>query len=784
MSNDLFDRHARKANLISLVRIYSSRPMLVCLIAMLALLAPIRSDAQIDRNSLGSLGNALGLNIGNRPLADSEGLDQQDMEHIGSGQLLKVKRKYESMPQESLTMVQQRLLCDLQLGFGQTSVAEDCLERLLVRVRLQEPDDAPELVPATLGRITLLKLAAARFVEAAELSAELESDGGRYLFALASAKSGDEAAAIAIAESFARSHFYPRLAFFAANIWLALDRCDKSLEILLSPRTRLARDYGLKSSTGALGNRVNPATFRMDLFEDVEFGLFDGFSYAPKANQYVEFVTAYCMIKTEQVDEGRERLMLVLNDPETQSMRDVLWVTQYELAKLASASGDRHSAEQYLLQAMSNIEEMRSSIVTDAVRIGVIPDKFSVYERMLELQYERGEHQLALETLERAKARTLVDLLSEQDDLKPAISDSPDGLVLLDEMLTKQAIIASRTSDNRQEGQEHSLQQTKSQLTKTAPRLGALVSVTHHSYQQLASQLAMNELYLLYHQFGHSLYAIVLGEGQATVQLLDSNGLNSEIELFRREIAQADHDRYRDTAARLYDRLVRPLEIELADATRVTIVPTAALYYLPFSALSDGERFLVERVPLRILPSLTTLQLIDKNRSNNSSLLILGNPGLRDPRFDLPETELETRSLANHPLLSRLLLASTPDADGHLTSSELYGLRLQADLVVLSASGTGMSSVVNGDDMIGLMTGFLYAGAKGVVGSLWPVSDEATDILMVELYRQLDGGREPSHALRDAQLLAIKNSPHPFYWAAFFYYGEDKPLQKTTAVSR
>ena len=106
--------------------------------------------------------------------------------------------------------------------------------------------------------------------------------------------------------------------------------------------------------------------------------------------------------------------------------------------------------------------------------------------------------------------------------------------------------------------------------------------------------------------------------------------------------------------------------------------------------------------------------------------------------------------------------------------SELYDPRLNADLVTLSACETAVGKVANGDDVVGFTRGFLYAGARSIVSSLWKVDDQATSILMQEFYRQLRK-KDKREALRTAQL-KVKNSynAHPYYWAAFQITGAVK----------
>jgi CHAT domain-containing protein len=122
------------------------------------------------------------------------------------------------------------------------------------------------------------------------------------------------------------------------------------------------------------------------------------------------------------------------------------------------------------------------------------------------------------------------------------------------------------------------------------------------------------------------------------------------------------------------------------------------------------------------------------------------------------------------PLASGLYLAKGNEADGVLTVGDLYSLRFDADLVTLSACETGLGKVANGDDVIGLTRGFLYAGARSIVASLWEVDDAATEQLMLSFYRNLEG-HDKREALRLAQIETRANFPQPMYWAAFQIVG-------------
>ena len=110
--------------------------------------------------------------------------------------------------------------------------------------------------------------------------------------------------------------------------------------------------------------------------------------------------------------------------------------------------------------------------------------------------------------------------------------------------------------------------------------------------------------------------------------------------------------------------------------------------------------------------------------------------------------------------------------DGFLTRDEVTRLKLNADLVVLSACESGQGKVLNAEGISSLARAFLYAGSRGVVCSLWQVADQQTSDLMADFYAGLKRGDPPAVALRDAQLKMIAAGEPPRYWAPFILIGE------------
>lgn len=277
---------------------------------------------------------------------------------------------------------------------------------------------------------------------------------------------------------------------------------------------------------------------------------------------------------------------------------------------------------------------------------------------------------------------------------------------------------------------------------------------------------------------------------------------------------------WRPPLRRLYQQLIEPVEQRglLDGKVRLVIVPHGELHFVHFGALLNGEprnRFLIERFELVYAPSATVWRRLAQREASRppGGVLALAPrtaslPASRDEvlairRMHRGKTTVLMGAAAtkaallagardhailhvasygilnkHNPLFSFVELAAANRDDGRLEVHEVYGLELTGQLVVLSACQTALGSgtigdVPPGDDWVGLVQAFLYAGADGVLASLWPVEDRATAQLMRHFYRSLGAGRSEATALAEAQraMLRDASSVHPFYWAGFVLVG-------------
>jgi CHAT domain-containing protein/tetratricopeptide (TPR) repeat protein len=247
--------------------------------------------------------------------------------------------------------------------------------------------------------------------------------------------------------------------------------------------------------------------------------------------------------------------------------------------------------------------------------------------------------------------------------------------------------------------------------------------------------------------------------------------------------------------------LVEPILSACEPGDLVWFVPHGLLHYVPLHAVRVSGKTLIERNPVCYAPSASVVAQCRQRRAGRSAsawrrALVIG-----DSREDLTHARDEARAVAElfgatpylagaatkavltrlrqarpagpevihlachgvfdseRPLESGILLATEPggrEEDTILTAEEVYGLRLEAGLVTLSACQSGVNERRPGEELIGLTRAFLYAGAAAVVVSLWSVDDLSTGLLMEDFYRRLRGNARPRtrpvDALRDAQI--------------------------------
>ena len=251
----------------------------------------------------------------------------------------------------------------------------------------------------------------------------------------------------------------------------------------------------------------------------------------------------------------------------------------------------------------------------------------------------------------------------------------------------------------------------------------------------------------------------------------------------------------------LHRQLIEPIK-EMIGGRSLIIVPHHVLHYVPFHALFDGADYLIDSHEITYAASASVLKICrEKIVQKMDEDLVLAVADEMTPYINeevaalrelLPKARVfvgaEAREerlkeygpsagklhiaahgifRADNPMFSSLKLG-----DSWLNLFDIFNLQLGAELTVLSACETGMSAVWEGDELLGLARGFLYAGTPSLVVSLWTVNDRSTAQLMRRFYQELQRGASKSKALREAVLEVKAEFPHPYYWAPFVLMGK------------
>jgi tetratricopeptide (TPR) repeat protein len=505
------------------------------------------------------------------------------------------------------------------------------------------------------------------------------------------------------------------------------------------------------------------------------------------------------------------------------------------LGHIRRVQGQDAEALSLLETAIEAIESLRGTLPFEAVRASFLHDKTAAYEDLVQLHLaatDADTPRRAFAAAERAKSRSLVDLLAggaeprpfEEGD--PALGARRAALQADLNAIYLELLGGAPDTGHRVHPPELRVRAAELERELSLLRLREAAASERAPAPRPAATLAPNTAIggpmVAYHIVGDELIAFVCvaDEVRTVRRLCEVSALQRHLkrlgdqwDRFRAgpEFVAKHLDVLNQTARRvlhdLYLCLIAPIEAELIGIgapgapAQLAIVPHGPLHQVPFHALFDGERYLIDRFELSYAPSATVRALCATRQPRRDGLALV--VGVADPNLPAISAEIETvgRILpaarivrdaeatretvsalaagcttlhlachglfrADNPLYSALQLG-----DGWLTAIDVLSLDLSGALVVLSACESGRSEILGGDELIGLARSFLGAGAVTLVVSLWLVQDEAAAELMADWYVRMATGRSRAAALREAQLALRERRPHPYYWAPFSLIG-------------
>jgi CHAT domain-containing protein/tetratricopeptide (TPR) repeat protein len=574
--------------------------------------------------------------------------------------------------------------------------------------------------------------------------------------------------------------------------------------------------------------------------------------------------------------------------------------TLYEIALCERDRGNFAEARARMEAAIAILESVRASVPGPDLQASMgasMQDRYRFYVDLVmqlhRLHPAQGFEVAALEASERARARSLLDLIAEarvniREGVDPGLlqrerrltamlaSGSGGALALSGDAGTR---TSSTTSDRDRLLNEY--RAVQAEIRARSPRYAALTRPEPLRLDEIQHQLDQNTVLLEY----------MLGPERSYLWLVSADGLEVHelpgqalIEGYARRMHKglgtgrlaATSPECREAAFQLSRIVLGPIAPRLR-TRRVIVVADGVLEYIPFAALPWPEAGQTARIgysPLvmnhefEALPSASLMPLLRRERPEGSrrpkTLLVLADPvfdrsdirlrlaaaqvvrepassnpdapaprsdlrrssdqvGLRSresvPRLPFSRTEAQsivrfanlgtgdtafdfdasrqrimsgglaqyriihfaTHAFINtqNPELSGIILSLVDrqgrPSDGFLRLTDIYNVRLNADLVVLSACQTALGKQLRGEGLIGLTRAFMYAGTPRVLASLWKVDDRATAELMRRFYFQMLQQRlRPGAALRAAQISMAKDERwrSPYYWAGFVLQGE------------
>ncbi len=586
-----------------------------------------------------------------------------------------------------------------------------------------------------------------------------------------------------------------------------------------------------------------------------------------------------------------------------------IWKVQTGLARLEAKLEQNKEAVTHYEQALDTIEHMREGLTDKEAKSSFMQDKLFAYDEFIELLSalhprfpEQGYDRKAVETFERKQGRIFLEEMGQSGARN--FAGIPDSVLQQETELSGRlgALQAIRVKEGSKPEKDRDMkrireieqqmeavkaeeQKFQENLKKQHPDYYALKYPKPVSLKELRENvLQSGEMMLIYNVMEEKTCLWAVGKSHFSFHTLNigEKEMTEKVEQFRNrfigqgrelrgKVIHADEkaDEIPDLHALLFPEPVRKA---VSEAKLLYIVPTGALYLLPFEAVptdpkAEKPHYVIEDHTIAYLSSASLLKTLRESQSRKKESAKYPLLAFADPVYgtdksgcvkvrgesvaelrrgavldqaggelcELPETGDEAKAIkdilkapdSTNPLQLRQnasrsnvfrfhaeqklddyqylvfachgilpgkvtriaqpsLVLSDPDPDpqstegGFLTMADVFGLRLNADLVTLSACNTGRGKEQKGEGIMGLTRAFMYAGTPAISVTLWSVESYSAKDLNVGLFRNLKQGKSPAQALRDIKLSMLRGEIRsttgddwrkPRYWAPVVVFG-------------
>lgn len=471
------------------------------------------------------------------------------------------------------------------------------------------------------------------------------------------------------------------------------------------------------------------------------------------------------------------------------------------------------AAEKNLDRAVRLTESIRSEIPAEDLRISFFEDKLSAFHQLIRMGLEKNTdrgRESAFLYAERARSQVLLDLLGGslrfQGEERAGAELFRELAALRGESWRRKIGASDRSSGVARE------RQIEKRLTRWMRESQSARPSEERETLTLAGirdSLAPNQALISYYVIEDAVHAFVLDRKglSAFPSIARMSQILPRWQFLRFQLERARIDPAASPEAcnphlqALSDILIAPLAERLAGSKLWTITPHGPLHAFPFHCLRDADGFLADRHSFSYIPSASVYLHCLRSISSRRDIMLLGHSDELAPLIGKEIEEIHRifpkasvlegmeanskqlnslagsarilhiathgRFLKHQPFFSGLLLS-----DGWFTLPQIYQMKINADLVTLSGCETGGNEIASGDELLGLVRGFLYSGAASLLVSLWRVSDESTVFFMREFYSELSLHCGKADAWRVALCRTRERWPHPYYWAPFLLVGK------------
>jgi CHAT domain-containing protein len=570
------------------------------------------------------------------------------------------------------------------------------------------------------------------------------------------------------------------------------------------------------------------------------------------------------LVEQKQFDKAKTILEETYTKSKNIGKDNTLWESLYLLGVAYKNTNDLKKSKDYLMEAEKVIEKVRNKVVGgDEARKLFSSDKnvAALYDALVEVLLALGETEEAMTVIQKNNEENLkakfkgLDVKFENEKKQRALDEERIMKAKLDG-IDKQISFAKAQANNvRASEQVKALEGVKTiaeteylkfvnQQINVQPELSKYFnnSVQPVQFRKVKSKIPKDMALLSYLAGEQQLYIFAATSDTVVAKIVSvpreqlTKDINAMLNIVLHNLGafpvgdpknEAEERQQIINEIKQTDPMIRPFEDayhyliapvakEIKGKTKLGVIPTGSLNYIPFQLLGktlDNGKFslLIDQFAIFYANSTDMLFRNDAEIDKKYNILAFGNPDL-----SLPSTEREVRDIksmypnaaifvradatedkakyageeynvmhfATHGNLdyedfsqSFITMAGNPSKseDGRLTLEELWGMEVMnhLNIVVLSACQTAVTKGSNESSAVSPASGFLQNGVKSVVASLWKVDDEATALLMTGFYKNIKT-MNPVDALRLSQRTVAGNPKfsHPYFWAGFILLGD------------